>query len=669
MYALGYTIDIISLMALTLCVGFVVDDAVVMLENIVRRMEAGESRMEAALNGSREIGFTILSMTVSLAAVFIPVLFMPGLIGRIFHEFAVTIGTAILVSGFVSLTLTPMLCSRFLRHAPSERHGWLYQKIERFFEGSLNLYRASLAWSLRHKWVNLLGLALVVVLTVVFFRISPFGLFSEEDNSQIFVFTEAAEGISFDSMVEHQKALAAIVQKEPAVEAFFSSAGARGIASSNNGLLFMRLKPRRERGPIQDLILSLRSKLSQVPGMRAYPQIPPSIRIGGSLTKSLYQYTLQGANTDELYRVAPLMEAKIRTLPGFLDVNSDLQIKNPQVELDIQRDKAATLGVTAAQIEDALYDAYGARQISTIYAPNNEYQVILQLLPKDQTDPAALSLLYIRSSSGALVPLNAVANLKATVGPLSVSHLGQLPAVTISFNLKPGVSLGDAVKEVNEAGAGILPPSVTTRFQGTAQAFQAAMSGLAILLIVAVLLIYMVLGILYESFIHPITILSALPFAGLGALVTLYLFHTEIGLYAYVGIIMLVGLVKKNGIMMIDFAIEAQRQGTRTPEEAILEACVVRFRPIMMTTMAALMGTLPIAMGVGAGAESRRPLGLAVVGGLLLSQMLTLYATPVVYVYLERFQEWLGRSRVPAPAGARDLEPRRVGVAARPQEP
>ncbi|PYT17504.1 MAG: acriflavine resistance protein B [Acidobacteria bacterium] len=669
MYYLGYNLDNLSLMALTLSVGFVVDDAIVMLENIVRHMEMGEPPLQAALTGSKEIGFTILSMTVSLAAVFIPVLFMPGLIGRIFHEFAVTIGTAILVSGFVSLSLTPMLCSRFLRHATSEQHGWLYQKIEEFFEGSLNLYRASLAWSLRHKWVNLLGLGLVVVLTVVFFRISPFGLFSEEDNSQVFVFTEAAEGISFDSMVEHQKALAAIVQKEPAVEAFFSSAGARGIASSNNGLLFMRLKPRRERGPIQDLILSLRSKLSQVPGMRAYPQVPPSIRIGGSLTKSLYQYTLQGANTDELYRVAPLMEAKIRTLPGFLDVNSDLQIKNPQVELDIQRDKAATLGVTAAQIEDALYNAYGARQISTIYAPNNEYQVILQLLPQYQTDPAALSLLYVRSSSGALVPLNAVANLKATVGPLSVSHLGQLPAVTISFNLKPGVSLGDAVKEVNEAAAGILPPSVTTRFQGTAQAFQAAMSGLAILLIVAVLLIYMVLGILYESFIHPITILSALPFAGLGALATLYAFHTEIGLYAYVGIIMLVGLVKKNGIMMIDFAIEARRQGSRTPEEAILEACVVRFRPIMMTTMAALMGTLPIAMEFGAGAESRRPLGRAVVGGLLLSQMLTLYATPVVYVYLERFQEWLGRSRVQAPAGARDQDPRRLGAAARPQEP
>src|SRR2546425_295033 len=648
MYLLGYSLDNLSLMALTLSVGFVVDDAIVMLENIVRHMELGEPPLRAALNGSKEIGFTILSMTVSLAAVFIPILFMPGLIGRIFHEFAVTIGTAILVSGFVSLTLTPMLCSRFLRHTATQRHGDLYRSVEGLFEGSLHLYRGSLAWSLRHKWVNLLGLVLVIALTIVFFRISPFGLFSQEDNAQIFVFTEAAEGISFDSMVEHQKALAAIIQKEPAVEAFFSSAGARGIGSSHNGLLFMHLKPRRERAPIQDLVDSLRSRLSQVPGIRAYPQIPPSIRIGGRYTKSLYQYTLQGPNTGELYRVAPLMEAKIRALPGFLDVNSDLQIKNPQVELDIQRDKAATLGVTASQIEDALYDAYGARQISTIYPPNNEYQVILQLLPEYQMDPAALSLLYVRSSSATLVPMNAVANLKATVGPLSVSHLGQLPAVTISFNLKPGVSLGDAVREVNRATVGILPPSVTTRFQGTAQAFQAAMSGLAILLIVAVLLIYMVLGILYESFIHPVTILSALPFAGLGALVTLFIFGKEVGLYAYVGIIMLVGLVKKNGIMMIDFAIEARREGTKTPEEAILEACVVRYRPIMMTTMAALMGTLPIAAGFGAGSESRRPLGLSVVGGLLFSQIITLYATPVVYVYLERFQEWLGRAPAPA---------------------
>jgi len=414
----------------------------------------------------------------------------------------------------------------------------------------------------------------------------------------------------------------------------------------------MHLKPRRERPPAEDLIQQMRPKLSRVPGMRVYMQIPPSIRIGGNLTKSLYQYTLQSANTDELYRVAPLLEAKMRTLPGFQDVTSDLQIKNPEIDIEIQRDRAATLGVTASQIENALYDAYGSRQISTIYAPNNEYQVIMQLLPQYQADPAALSMLYVRSSSGTLVPLSAVAGLKESLGPLSVNHLGQLPAVTISFNLKPGVSLGDAVKEVNGAARGMLPPAITTKFQGTAQAFQDATAGLGLLLVMAILVIYMVLGILYESFIHPITILSALPFAGLGALVTLYVFRIffipsiDLSLYAYVGIIMLVGLVKKNGIMMIDFAIEARRDGSKTPEEAIFEACVVRFRPIMMTTMAALMGTLPIAAGFGAGSESRRPLGLAVVGGLLFSQIITLYATPVVYVYLERFQEWLASDRV-----------------------
>jgi len=674
MYFLGYSLDNLSLMALTLSVGFVVDDAIVMLENIVRHMERGEPPLQAALNGSREISFTILSMTLSLAAVFIPILFMAGLVGRLLHEFAVTIGTAILVSGFVSLTLTPMLGSRFLRHARGERHGRLYNATERVFEWSLSVYRTSLTWSLRHKWVNMAGLVIVLILTVVFASLIPKGFLPSEDNSQILAFTEASEGISFDSLVEHQKALAAIVQKEPAVEAFISSAGARGITSSNQGLIFMHLKARTERPPAEDLIQLLRPKLSQVPGMRAYLQIPPSIRIGGSLTKSLYQYTLQSPNTDELYRVAPLLEAKMRTLPGFQDVNSDLQIKNPEIDVDILRDRASTLGVTASEIENALYDAYGSRQISTIYAPNNEYQVILQLLPQYQADPAALSMLYVRSSSGSLVPLNSVASLKPSVGPLSVNHLGQLPAVTISFNLKPGVSLGDAVKEVNGVAQGILPQGITTKFQGTAQAFQASTAGLGLLLVMAILVIYLVLGILYESFIHPVTILSALPFAGLGALVTLYIFRifypsTDLSLYAYVGIIMLVGLVKKNGIMMIDFAIEARRDGTKTPEEAILEACVVRFRPIMMTTMAALMGTLPIAFAFGAGAEARRPLGLAVVGGLLFSQMLTLYATPVVYVYLETFQEWLGRSRAAAPAGARDQGPRAVGVAARPQEP
>ncbi|HYS04364.1 MAG TPA: efflux RND transporter permease subunit [Candidatus Dormibacteraeota bacterium] len=659
MYSLGYNLDNLSLMALTLSVGFVVDDAIVMLENIVRHMEMGEPPLQAALNGSKEIGFTILSMTLSLAAVFIPILFMGGLVGRLLHEFAVTIGTAILVSGFVSLTLTPMLGSRYLRHAKGERHGRFYQSFEWAFDRSLDGYKSSLAWSLQHKWVNLAGLVVVLALTGVFGYLIPKGLFPSEDNSQVLAFTEAIEGISFDSLVEHQKAMAAIVQKEPAVEAFLSTAGARGNTGSNQGLLFMRLKPRGERPPAEEVIQQMRPKLSQVPGMRAYLQIPPTIRIGGGLTKSLYQYALQGANTDELYRVAPLLESKMRTLPGFLDVTSDLQIKNPEIDIHIQRDKAATLGVTASQIETALYDAYGSRQISTIYAPNNEYQVIMQLMPQYQADPAALSMLYVRSISGALVPLSAVASLKQSLGPLTVSHLGQLPAVTISFNLKPGVSLGQAVKEVNDVAQGMLPQGVTTKFQGTAQAFQAATAGLGLLLVMAILVIYMVLGILYESFIHPITILSALPFAGLGALVTLYIFRifvpsTDLSIYAYVGIIMLVGLVKKNGIMMIDFAIETRRSGSKTPEEAIFEACVVRFRPIMMTTMAALMGTLPIATGFGAGSESRRPLGLAVVGGLLFSQIITLYATPVVYVYLERLQGWLGRAPAPTRAGTRE---------------
>jgi len=664
MYLLGYSLDNLSLMALTLSVGFVVDDAIVMLENIVRHMEMGEPPMQAALSGSREIGFTILSMTLSLAAVFIPILFMSGLIGRLFHEFAVTIGTAILVSGFVSLTLTPMLGSRFLRHSRVESHGRLFRASESVFEWSLDVYRKSLAWSLKHKWVNLVGLVVVLALSIVLGILIPKGFLPSEDNAQVRVLTEAAEGISFDSLVEHQKKLAAIAQQDPAIEAFLSSAGARGYTTSNSGVLFMHLKPRKERSSIDEVVQRLRAHLLAVPGMRVYPQVPPSIQLGGAVTKGLYQYTLQSPDTDDLYRVAPLVEAKIRTLAGLSDVSSDLQIKNPEIDVDIKRDKAATLGVTPSQIENALYDAYGSRQVSTIYAPNNEYQVILQLMPQFQADPAALSTLYIRSSAGALVPLDAVASIKASLGPLSVNHLGQLPAVTISFNLKPGVALGDAVKQINGAVQGMLPTGITTKFQGTAQAFQAATAGLGLLLVMAILVIYMVLGILYESFIHPITILSALPFAGFGALLTLYVFRifipsTDLSLYAYVGIIMLVGLVKKNGIMMIDFAIEVRRDGTKTPEEAIFEACVVRFRPIMMTTMAALMGTLPIAAGFGAGAESRRPLGLAVVGGLLFSQMLTLYATPVVYVYLERFQGWLGRSRAPV----RIVEPEETRIA------
>jgi HAE1 family hydrophobic/amphiphilic exporter-1 len=641
-------------MALTLSVGFVVDDAIVMLENIVRHMERGVPAFQAALEGSKEIGFTIISMTLSLAAVFIPVLFMGGLVGRLFHEFAVTIGTAILVSGFVSLTLTPMLCSRFLRHDAHAAHGAFYRGTEKVFQVSVDFYGSTLRWWIRHRWITLLGLLGVLAATVALVMIVPTGFLPSEDTGQVFAFTEGAEGIGFDALIDHQKQLNAIVQKDPNVEAFMSSIGARGgISASNAGILFMRLKPRRERAlSAEQFIEEMRPQLMTVPGIRAYLQIPPPIRIGGNLTKSLYQCTLQGVDTDELYKGAQALEARMRTLPGFQDVTTDLQLKNPQIEIDLARDKAAALGVTAEQIEDALFNAYGARQVSTIYSPNNEYKVILQLLPEYQADPMALSLLYIRSSSGQLVPLDAVARIGKGMGPLTVNHLGQLPAVTVSFNLKPGMSLGDATKEVERIATEILPATITTAFQGQAQAFQSSVKGLGLLFVMALLVIYLVLGILYESFIHPITILSALPFAGFGALATLLLFGTEMSIYASVGIIMLVGLVKKNGIMMVDFAIEARNKHGKSAEEAILEACVVRFRPIMMTTMAALMGTLPIALGVGAGAESRRPLGLAVVGGLLFSQMLTLYATPVVYIWMEHFQEWLRRSRRHPDAGA-----------------
>ncbi|HXI01912.1 MAG TPA: efflux RND transporter permease subunit, partial [Candidatus Saccharimonadales bacterium] len=541
MYWLGYSLENLSLMALTLSVGFVVDDAIVMLENIVRHMEMGEAPFQAALSGAKEIGFTIVSMTLSLAAVFIPVLFMGGLIGRLFHEFAVTIGSAILVSGFVSLTLTPMLCSRFLRHDGEARHGRLYQATERIFDGSLRLYGSTLRWSLKRKWVTVLASLGVMAATVWLAIVVPKGFLPSEDQSMIFAFTQAVEGISFDSMVTHQRELNSIVQKVPQVEAFFSTVGARGgVTSSNSGILFLHLKPRSERKEsVDQLIQELRPKLSSVPGIVAFLQNPPPIRVGGQLTKSLYQCTLQGADTDELYKVAPLLEAKMSELPGFQDVTSDLLLKDPQVQVEIQRDKAASLGISAAQIENALFDAYGAREVSTIYAPNNEYKVILQLLPRYQLDPAALSLLYVRSSSGDLVPLDAVANLKSGLGPLTVTHLGQLPAVTLSFNLAPGMSLGEATAAVDKAAADILPPTITTSFQGAAQAFQSSLQGLGLLLIMAILVIYLVLGILYESFIHPLTILSGLPAAGVGAIVALMVFGIPLSLYAFVGIIML----------------------------------------------------------------------------------------------------------------------------------
>jgi HAE1 family hydrophobic/amphiphilic exporter-1 len=605
-------------------------------------------------------------MTISLVAVFIPVLFLGGLIGRLFQEFAVTIAVAILVSGFVSLTLTPMLCSRWLKpHDPAQRHGRLYRTIERAWVGSLAGYERTLAWVMDHRRLALAFSALILVGTIALFRVVPKGFIPSEDQSQLYVTTETEEGTSYDAMVEHQRAAAAIVAEDPNIDGFMSAVGGGGQSrTTNQGRLIIHLKDRSERTMSADEVArSLSGKLAAVPGLQAFVQNPPVLNIGGRSSKSEYQFTLTSSDIDALYDGAAALERRMHEISGLTDVTSDLQIKNPEVRVEINRDRASALGIDVNQIESALYNAYGARQVSTIYTPNDQYWVVMELLPQYQRDLSAMSLLNLTGREGVSVPLGSLAKVTPSTGPLTVNHSGQLPSVTLSFNLEPGTSLGTAVERVDAAAREVLPSSISTSFAGTAQAFQQAQAGLLVLLIMAILVIYLVLGILYESFIHPLTILSGLPFAGFGALLALTIFGLDLSIYAYVGIIMLIGIVKKNAIMMIDFAIEAERNHGKSAHDAILEAASVRFRPIMMTTMAALMGTLPIALGHGAGAESRRPLGIAVVGGLVFSQIITLYVTPVFYTYFDALQARLGRrkrkerpARVPAdsptPAGA-----------------
>jgi len=651
MYMLNYSLDNLSLMALTLSIGFVVDNTIVMLENIVRHMEMGKPPMKAAFDGSKEVAFTIVAMTVSLVAIFIPVLFMGGLVGRLLQEFAVTIGVAIIVSGFLSISLTPMLCSRFLKPPHSQRHGILYNMTERVFQAWLKAYDWTLRLSLRYRALTMAVSLLFIAGSAYLFLIVPKGFLPSEDQDRFQISIEGIQGIGFEEMLRHQMEVADIVAKDPDIIGFSNNVGSGGGGGGggqlNQGRMGIDLKPKSERTrSVDQIIADLRPQVARVAGVRVFMVNQPPINLGGQQgARSVYQFTLQDTDTAELYRAAPLMEAKLREIPGVEDVSSDLRLNNPQIQVDIDRDRVSSLGLTVNQVETALYNAYGTRQISQIYAANNQYAVIMGVAPEFQSDPASLSMLYVRATSGKLIPLNTVAKVTTGAGPLSVSHTGQLPSVTLSFNLKPGFALGDAVAQIQAAAAATLPATVSTRFQGTAQAFQDSLRGLGLILIMAIVVIYLVLGILYESFTQPLVILSGLPAAGFGALLTLLIFKSDLSLYAFVGVIMLVGLVKKNGIMMVDFAAVAEREHGKTPIEAIHEACLVRFRPIMMTTMCALVGTLPIALGAGAGAESRRPLGLAVVGGLLVSQLLTLYITPVYYVYIENARLRFMRTR------------------------
>jgi HAE1 family hydrophobic/amphiphilic exporter-1 len=649
MYMLDYSINNMTLLALTLSVGFVVDDAIVMLENIVRHIEHGMRPYEAALKGAREIGFTIISITFSLIAVFIPVLLMGGIVGRVFREFAVTISVAIVVSGFVSLTLTPMLCARVLKaHDPEKKEHFILRLFERMFAAWLRAYEWALDWVLAKKALMLIVTLATLGGTIYLYMIVPKGFFPQEDTGFLIGVTEAATDTSFEAMSIRQKALVDILKSDPAVDYINSTVGSGGPnPTANYGRLFIALKPQDERDGAAKVIGRLRQKATQIPGMQAFFQSVQNLNIGGRISKSQYQYVMQSGDTESLYRLAPEMREKIAKVPGLVDVTTDLYIKNPQMTVDIDREKAAVYGITVDQVRNQLYNAFGARQVGTIYMPTNDYQIILEVQPQFRVDPSDLSKLYMKTGNNQTIPLDAVAKLVPSVGPLQINHQGQQPAVTISFNLQPGYSLGYAVDQITALEqASNLPVTIFTGFSGTAQVFQDSLRGQGVLILAAIFAAFVILGILYESFIHPITIISGLPSAGIGAILTLMLFNMELSVIAMIGIVMLVGIVKKNAIMMVDFALERRRVGL-SAEHAIREAALLRFRPIMMTTFAAIFGTLPIAIGAGAGAELRQPLGVAVVGGLCVSQLLTLFITPVIYIYLDRIDRRLKRRLEP----------------------
>ncbi|HEY3908282.1 MAG TPA: efflux RND transporter permease subunit [Stellaceae bacterium] len=653
MYTVGYSLDNISLMALTISVGFIVDDAVVMIENIVRYIEQGMRPLEAALKGAGQIGFTIISITFSLIAVFIPLLFMGGIIGRLFREFAVTVSVAVVASAMISLTLTPVLCSLFLKEQGLHQTGRFNQILEGGFNWMLRAYDRGLGFVFRHQLPALLSTLGLIVLTGYLYVTIPKGFFPEQDTGFIFGQADTREDTSFSAMAKRTQQIVDIVRRDPDVSGVFSFTGATAYnPTENTARVFIQLKPHDQRNLTSNQIINrLRPKVARVEGIKFYMQSGQDISIGGRLSRTLYQYTLTDTSQDELNHWAPILEQAMKKLPELRDVASDQQVAAPHIALQIDRDAASRMGVSPSLIDQTLYDAFGQRQVANIYTSTSQYKVILEVQPRFQTDPTALSKIFIAGPNGAQIPLSAFAHFTSKVESLSVNHQGQFPAVTLSFNLAPGASLGQAVDKIEAVTAGLrVPGTLDGSFQGTAQAFQASLSSTPLLVAAAILVVYIVLGVLYESYIHPITILSALPSAGVGALLALMLLHYDLSVIAMIGVILLIGIVKKNAIMMIDFALQAERIEGKSPREAIHQACLLRFRPIMMTTFAALFGSLPIALGRGAGSELRRPLGIAICGGLLVSQWLTLYTTPIIYLYLERFARWIGRPYRPSRA-------------------